>query len=256
MILESLKHQGSCFVTLTYSDEFLPEGGTLVPKDAQAFLKRLRKAVAPIKIRFYLVGEYGDKTFRPHYHLAIFGLPDTAYQTIADAWSINGCPIGHVVVGTLTVESAGYIAGYVTKKMTKSDDPRLGGRHPEFARMSLRPGIGADAMDDVADVLYSKHGSRELAELGDVPGVLKHGGKSFPLGRYLKRKLREKMGIPEFGLSHPILQEQSAELSALFADKKVVSPLHKRAILAQAFQAKTRSIEARYKIFNSKEKKL
>lgn len=249
MILETLKHDGSCFVTLTYNDESLPVGGTLVPKDAQDFLKRLRKACAPIKVRFYLVGEYGDKTFRPHYHLALFGLPMSAAQMIADAWSRDGKPLGHVVVGSLTFESAGYVAGYVTKKMTKEDDPRLEGRYPEFARMSLRPGIGAHAMDDVSRILYTKHGCRELAETGDVPATLMHGGKSFPLGRYLRRKLREKMDIPELGSATPFLQEQKEELSALFADKKATTPLHKSCILATAHQGKTRSIEVKYKIF-------
>lgn len=249
MILEALSHEASCFVTLTYNDESLPPGGTLLPSDPQKFLKRIRKAVAPHKLRYYLVGEYGDRTFRPHYHLCLYGLSVDDYQIIADAWSIGGAPIGHVVVGSLTFESAAYVAGYVTKKMTSHDDPRLGGRHPEYARMSLNPGIGAHAMDEVAELLYTKHGSRELAELGDVPSVLKHGSKSFPLGRYLKRKLREKMDIPELGTSHPALQEQREELQALFADKKATSQLHKSCILATANQSKTRSIEVKYKIF-------
>lgn len=250
MILEALTHEASCFVTLTYNEESLPPGGTLCPSDAQKFLKRLRKAIHPHKIRYYLVGEYGDRTFRPHYHLCLYGLSPDDYQIVADAWSIGGVPIGHVVVGSLTFESAAYVAGYVTKKMTSRDDPRLGGREPEFARMSLNPGIGAHAMEDVAEILYTKHGSRELAELGDVPGVLRHGSKTFPLGRYLKRKLREKMGIPEFGTSHPALLEQKEELSLLFADKKATSSLHKSCILAQAYQGKIRSIEVKHSIFS------
>lgn len=255
MILEALSHEASCFVTLTYSDESLPAGGTLLPSDPQKFLKRLRKAVHPHKLRYYLVGEYGDRTFRPHYHLCIYGLSPDDYQIIADAWSIGGTPIGHVVVGSLTFESAAYVAGYVTKKMTSQDDPRLEGRYPEFARMSLNPGIGAHAMDDVANLLYTKHGSKELAETGDVPSVLRHGGKSFPLGRYLRRKLREKMDIPEPGKSNPFLAQQKEELSLLFADKAATSRLHKSCILATAHQSKTRSVEVKYSIF-SKEKSL
>lgn len=255
MILESLKHEHSCFVTLTYSDDFLPEGGSLVPEHPQLFLKRLRKAVSPHKIRFYLVGEYGDKTFRPHYHLALYGLSADDYQVIADAWSVSGVPIGHVVVGTLTFESAGYVAGYVTKKMTKPDDARLDGRHPEFCRMSLRPGIGADAMSDVADVLYTKHGCAELARLGDVPTSLKHGNRSMPLGRYLRRKLREQMGIPEMGFESPACQAQKEELSVLLQGKTHLPWRHQSAIVAQAFRGKIRSVEARYKIF-SKDKPL
>lgn len=250
MILESLSHEHSCFVTLTYNDDSLPSGGSLLPEDSQKFLKRLRKAVHPHKIRYYLVGEYGERTFRPHYHLCLYGLSVEHAQIIADAWAVNGVALGHVVVGSLTFESAAYVAGYVTKKMTSQDDPRLGGRHPEFARMSLNPGIGAAAMDSVADILYTRHGSAELARLGDVPSVLKHGDKSFPLGRYLKRKLREKMDIPEMGSAHPALLEQKEELQVLFADKKATSRLHKSCLLAEANKPKIRSIEVKYSIFN------
>lgn len=255
MILESLSHPASCFVTLTYNDDHIPEGGTLNPDDTKLFLKRLRKAYHPLKLRYYLVGEYGDRTLRPHYHIALFGVPPDAVYTIADAWARNGNPIGHVVVGTLTFESAAYIAGYVTKKMTKADDPRLGGRHPEFARMSLRPGIGALAMDQVADMLHTRVGSRLIAETGDVPTVLRHGGKPMPLGRYLRRKLREKVGVPEFGSAHTYLLQQKEELSDLFKDKGASSPLHKRCIVAQANSSKVRSILVKHSIF-SKDKQL
>lgn len=94
------------------------------------------------------------------------------------------------MVGTLTTESAGYIAGYVVKKMTASTDIRLNGRHPEFARMSLRPGIGADMMDEVASTLMT-YG---LETQADVPSALRHGNRVLPLGRYLRRRLRERIG--------------------------------------------------------------
>jgi len=42
---EAQMHRYSCFLTLTYSDEFLPSDGTLVLKDFQDFMKRLRKRV-------------------------------------------------------------------------------------------------------------------------------------------------------------------------------------------------------------------
>lgn len=254
MILETLTHEASSFVTLTYDDEHLPEGGNLYPRDTQLFFKRLRKKLDPIKLRYYLVGEYGDRTQRPHYHIALFGVPMSAYQTIADAW-----PYGMIDVGSLTFESAAYIAGYVTKKMTAKDDPRLEGRHPEFARMSTNPGIGGKAMDDLANVMMTKHGSKMLAELGDVPTVLKHGGKSMPLGRYLRRKLREKLDIPEMGFDSPACQKQREELQDVFDHselpaylKNAPSSLKQRYyshILASRNKGKIRSIETKFKIF-------
>lgn len=94
------------------------------------------------------------------------------------------------MVGQLTDKSANYIAGYVTKKMTHSSDIRLDGKHPEFARMSLNPGIGAGAMHNVASAIM-QYG---LEEREDVPIGLRYGAKVMPLGKYLRRRLRKLVG--------------------------------------------------------------
>lgn len=56
--------------------------------------------------------------------------------------------------------------------------------------MSNRPGLGALALDDIASVLLENN----LDELVDVPTSLRHGPRLLPLGRYLRRKLRERIG--------------------------------------------------------------
>lgn len=61
------------FITLTYDNEHLPDKSNLKRKDVQDFLKRLRRKIEPLKIRFFGCGEYGSKGSRPHYHLIIFG---------------------------------------------------------------------------------------------------------------------------------------------------------------------------------------
>lgn len=232
IMLETNLHQNNAFVTLTYADEKLPRGKpispeilplsmltsalptsdnksvmlpSLAPKDLQDWLKRLRKEIAPSKIRYYACGEYGDETSRPHYHLALFGYPrcvrgNSSYTTyrqnccshcdlIRDTWKQ-----GQVYVGELSINSAQYVAGYVTKKLTAKDDPRLLGRHPEFGRMSLKPGIGADFMHEVASAILT-HGA--LDEMDDVPSALQHGGRKLPLGRHLRRSLRKLVGRDE-----------------------------------------------------------
>lgn len=197
-MLEALCHGENSFVTLTYAAERFE----LVPKDLQDWLKRFRRAVSPKKIRFFAVGEYGDRTQRPHYHAAVFGHPP-CYGGISNRLRGEPCPCpscsvvrstwsyGHVLVGRLEIKSAQYIAGYVTKKMTHREDPRLFGRSPEFGRMSLRPGIGANAMHDVASALLQYNLEKTRT---DVPAALKIGGRAFPLGRYLRGKLREYVG--------------------------------------------------------------
>lgn len=126
MMLESYEHPASAFVTLTFKPECCPDG--LQKKDVQDFIKRLREAIEPRKIRYYAVGEYGDKTQRPHYHLVLFGVSPTEGELISSVWDR-----GFVCVGTVTTGSLAYTLGYVIKKMTKKGDKRLDGRPPEFA---------------------------------------------------------------------------------------------------------------------------
>lgn len=198
IVLEATQHEYSSFITLTYTDEkVLQNDGSLNPRDVTLFLKRLRKAGQ--KVRYFLVGEYGPATLRPHYHLALFGFRTcdrgqtdlrrqrccTQCDIISRAWG-NGA----IQCARLEPASAAYIAGYVTKKLTAPPIPKH--LYPEYTRMSLRPGLGHDAMYDVAHVLMHHEYDFE-----DVPVALQHGQKKSPLGRYLRKKLRKMVGRDE-----------------------------------------------------------
>lgn len=210
MCLEALCHPESAFVTLTYDQEHLPHAGSLIPRDLQLWLKRLRKQVGPV--RFFGVGEYGDQTWRPHYHAAVFGIGRGHSDLVRETWGQ-----GHTLVGDLTLHSASYVAGYVTKKMTGKDDERLGGRHPEFARMSLRPGIGALSIQRLAAALDGPAGRADIQHTGDVPGVLRTGGKLMPLGRYLRSKLRGELGHEFKEEKQPRAFKDTMELQELYS---------------------------------------
>lgn len=216
-MLESFLHGDSSFVTLTYDEKHLPPGGNLVPKDAVDWLKRLRRSLAPRKVRYYLAGEYGEVTGRPHFHLALFGLSPIEFDLVHDTWGN-----GHVLVGELNFKSAQYVAGYVTKKLSSKEDPRLCGMIPEFSRMSRRPGIGADAMSVVGSSLMAY-----ASLLADVPHVLMHGKKSYPLGRYLMGKLREKVGRSA-ETPKGVLEKYVGEMQELYGEAAVKAPLISR----------------------------
>ncbi|QCQ84985.1 replication initiator protein [Blackfly microvirus SF02] len=134
----------------------------LTKRHLQLFMKRLREDVGrrgsgEQRIKFYACGEYGEKLGRPHYHIALFGedFSDDRYK-----WRTSGTntiwrssrleklwPMGHSEIGELTIESAAYVAAYVTKKINgpmadehyKRVNPMTGETYwltPEFSLMS------------------------------------------------------------------------------------------------------------------------
>lgn len=205
IILESHAHEQNAFITLTYNDENLPlndEGTpTLKKRDLTLFIKRLRSKL-PQKLRYYAVGEYGANGTRginPHFHVCLFGADERYTQEIHDSWitetgsgTTEGQSLGHTFTGSLTPQSAAYVAGYVQKKSKyNSDMYEELNIVPEYATMSQ--GIGRDIIDGLAAIL-EKH-PEGLTPTGDVPYSLKIGNRQLPLGRYLREKLREKLNL-------------------------------------------------------------
>lgn len=131
----------NCFLTLTYDNEHLPE--TIQKRDIQLFIARLRKEQEKVKrpIRYYVCGEYGEKTRRPHYHAIIFNedFLSSRYQySVTDSMYGNSDLQSTWGKGTVTISEfnyarANYTAGYVTKKIADQDT---------FALMSRRPPLG------------------------------------------------------------------------------------------------------------------
>lgn len=221
--LEALTHAHSSFWTLTYDDDHVPASGSLVPSHLRDFLKRYRKSIAPSRLRYFAVGEYGEQTQRPHYHVAAFGVdPCRNGTTRINPKSGVCCPscdrlrdrwgFGLVHQGELTEKSAQYIAGYCVKKLgdCDADDDVLAGRHPEFSRMSLRPALGVEALDVIAATLRKY----DLSDQVDVPLVVRHGKKKLPLGKYLRRQLRKKLGRPE-NAPQAVLEAMEIEMQEL-----------------------------------------
>jgi len=150
---EAQLHEDNCFITLTYDPEHMPANGSIDVREFQLFIKKLRFKYGK-GIRYFHCGEYGEKLARPHYHALLFGFdfPDKYLwsvrngnnlyrsQALEELWGKGFC-----TVGSVTVESAGYVARYVMKKVTgdKAED-HYNGKAPEYITMSRRPGIGHD----------------------------------------------------------------------------------------------------------------
>lgn len=164
--VESMLHQESCFVTLTYNQENIPYGNSLVPEDLTRFVKRLRFSLGSKRIRYYGVGEYGGVFKRPHYHILVFGhnfsdrrvYLDRGTYTVDNSRSLEKLwEYGYSTVQDASIECAAYVSKYTVKKITgeksvdhytwvDEDTGEIHHQVPEFARMSRRPGIGHDWM--------------------------------------------------------------------------------------------------------------
>jgi hypothetical protein len=154
---EKRLHTDSCFITLTYDDDNLPPGNTLVLAHYQNFLKRLRELYTGPGLRFFGCGEYGEKSLRAHYHLLLLNSDFTdkrlvksgsEYNLYASATLSKLWPMGNHALGDVNFHSAAYVARYCMKKI---DGPKAtahyNGRLPEFITMSRRPGLGTGYFD-------------------------------------------------------------------------------------------------------------
>ena len=205
---EAMFHDQHCFITLTYNPESLPDDLSVSNEVHQNFLKRLRKTVweqERKKIRFYMAAEYGQpdeyekqeglsRIGRPHYHYLIYGWTpkDLEYlktvkehhyytsETVLKAWQNQG----FVVIGNVTPESAAYVAGYCTKKITGDsqeehytrihpDTGQIVKANPEFQRCSI--GIGKQWVEKYHNDLRK--------------GYIVFDGKIYPVPRYYMQVL-------------------------------------------------------------------
>jgi hypothetical protein len=155
---EAQMHQDNCFVTLTYDSENLPTDGSLSKLHFPAFMKRLRKKYDDREIRYLYCGEYGDETFRPHYHACLFGIDfeDAIEDHVNDRddvlWHSDELDKiwgkGFCTIGELNWDTAAYTSRYIMKKVVGQraeehywrDNPLTGESYklePEFCKWSL-----------------------------------------------------------------------------------------------------------------------
>ena len=244
---EASLYDQNCFVTLTYSPENLPENGTLVPRDVQLFLKRLRKKYGD-KIRFFSCGEYGDNFGRPHYHLCLlnFDFPDKKIfrktqrgdliyrsDSLEKLW-----PYGHSEIGQVTFESAAYCARYITKKVTGKNaeahytrlDVETGElitKHPEFTNMSRRPGIGAPWLKQFSRDVYTHD------------ALVIRGGTKVPPPRYYNNQYEVQNPEHYSQIKSNRLNKQLDEFKNAEFSRKLKDNTHERRIVKEIVHQKT-----------------
>lgn len=191
-------HDASCMLTLTYDDDHLPQYGQLHKEHLQKFFKRLRKNFSQ-NFKYVASGEYGDINRRPHFHIALFGQDfafdrkksgspggHQSYQSasVAQSWSL-----GSHHIGSLTFESAAYIARYILKKIKGPGASSL----PLF----LDPHTGEITMPNPEFLIMSKGIGRSWFREFFMTDVYPHGsvvtaqGTKAPVPRFYKTLLKE-----------------------------------------------------------------
>lgn len=194
---EAQVHEQNSFITLTYADDKL-KSEKLIESDFDEFIKKLRhhpytdadgiyrsrhqtpKIGPPYKPKFgvFGVGEYGEKTKRPHWHAIIFGWSPTdavpkytteAGHQVAASKTLNTC-WGHGIaeVGTVTIDSAGYCARYSAKKLVHGFD----GEHEyePIPKKSLKPAIGKRWLEKYCNDVFN-YGKliHDFKDVGTIP---------------------------------------------------------------------------------------
>lgn len=183
---ESQFHEQNMFITLTYDDEYLPNGNTLIKKHVQDFIKRFRTLISPKRIRYFACGEYGEKSGRAHYHIILFGyefddkFPHqrgknyTLYRspTLEKLW-----PFGNSNFSDVNYSTALYCTLYAGKNILTEE--QLGDRLKPFLLMSKKPPIGRG---------YFEKYKRELLQHDNV--VI--NGRTFALPRAYDKSFDEQ----------------------------------------------------------------
>lgn len=178
----------SVFATLTYDQDHLPPDGSISKDELQRFFKRLRKALGDRKIRYYACGEYGEKFNRPHYHAILFGVGFMDKPILDKAWGL-----GFIKLGTVTYDSARYVADYIIKGLNGPKAKEVYGDKQIPFRL-LSKGMGKE---------FAEQNAKQIA---DTLQITIHGAQ---------------VGIPRYyrkivGITTEMLAEKAAE-----ADDKV-----------------------------------
>lgn len=250
----------NCFITLTYNNENLPKNRSLIKKDCQNFFKRLRKKHKGVKsrtwkgkeeypIRYFICGEYGPKTLRPHYHAGIFNWRPTDLEYLKE--NLVGDKLytskelekiwkkGFITVGDLTYESAAYIARYVMKKAFKEHKAlekwmNKKGRQKEFVETSRNGGIG-----------YMATSGEEFEKMKRNAGLFvttKNGQKLKKIPNFLRKKWREIDNEEYYQIMGEDTKRKKEEIKKVL-EKTDLTPMQYRAKQYEAFKQKAKLLK-------------
>lgn len=205
--IEFYKHNTiGYFITLTYSDHYLPKNNLASKSDVQKFFKRLRTHLSrwynycqPIK--YLLVSEHGTtNTLRVHYHALVFGLPrvlkniqtnklNSARQIIKSDWGM-----GFVDVDAIRSERAiTYVLKYISKyRIEHAELQRYFETYlPKSEIILMSKGFGKPTLSQLS-IIESRIDGLEEGRVSNLDlnfFTIGSGGFRYALPRYFKTQL-------------------------------------------------------------------
>lgn len=130
------------FVTLTYNNDNYVNPSLNIA-DAQKYIKRVRidfqrKSKSKRPVKYLLVGEYGFKSMRKHFHLIVLGIPKEYSYLLEEKWDF-----GFSCVKYCNINTVRYLLKYSFKQhfIDRSEFLNLGLYPPFF---SCSKGFGLD----------------------------------------------------------------------------------------------------------------
>lgn len=170
-------------VTLTYDDTYCPilngRSYTVLKRDIQLFIKRLRSKLPPESLKYMIVSEYGKNFLRPHYHGLLYFSELCPYERdkiedlIQTSWSM-----GFIKFDSVSSESIAYVTKYLLKD---SPQPEFG--EPTFMLSSRRPAIGSQYVENNFE-WFGMNMKKSYIQLT--------GGGKVGMPRYIKDKIKAK----------------------------------------------------------------
>lgn len=233
------------FITLTYNNEHLPF--MLVKRDFQLFMKRLRNYAnfyfngnrnVTYSIKYFACGEYGDNSWRPHFHFIAFGLPNNSITQalVCLAWSShtfadfpnlkNTIDIyandfrksrdyrvclskgyGFITVDPCNIQTIKYTCGYVNKKIKSNPLVYEALKFiPPFQLSSQ--GLGKSYIDNNSNIDY-------MVENKSVP----FNGFDISIPRYLRKKLQSDYGLVIEDLDKKAIKDNKDKFITIFGEE-------------------------------------
>lgn len=167
LLYEYERYPNSLFITLTFDGYYVKLFKRDYNRAVRLFLDRLRKKYGK-GIRHFIIGEYGEKNGRFHYHGILFNVPFKRYDypTLQSLWKY-----GLFHCGLLKPGGIHYVVKYITK-----EDPN---GFQKIPRLIISKGLGESFLES-SEAKFAKANNKSY---------IVTGGKIVPLSRYYLTKL-------------------------------------------------------------------